>query len=90
MTWDYDGIDAIYLSSEEERKYHVDIVQLLENLLYKEILMTFDVNTNCVINEEWVFIVWDHNGVNVKRWCECQTSPMHVWRCIWFGCHKYV
>jgi len=29
--------------------------------------MTFDVNTNCVMDEEWVFIAWDHNGVNVKR-----------------------
>jgi hypothetical protein len=52
VKWDYEGIDAIYLSSEEERKYHVGIVQLLENLLYKEILMTFDVNTNCVMDEE--------------------------------------
>jgi len=66
VTWDYEGIDAIYLLSEEERKYHVGIVQLLKNLLYKEILMTFDVNTKCVMDGERVFIAWDHNGVNVK------------------------
>ncbi len=28
--------------------------------------MTFDVNTKCVMEEERVFIAWDHNGVNVK------------------------
>jgi hypothetical protein len=66
MTWDYEGIDAIYLSSEEEREYHVGILKLLENLLYKEILITFDVSTKCVMDGEWVFIAWGHNGVNVK------------------------
>jgi len=28
--------------------------------------MTFHVNTKCVMDGEWVFIAWDHNGVNVK------------------------
>ncbi len=36
MTWDYEGEDVIYLSSKEKGEYHVDIAQLLEDLLYKE------------------------------------------------------
>jgi hypothetical protein len=52
VTWDYEGIDVIYLPCEEEGKYHVDIVGLLEDLLYKEIPMIFYVNTKHVVDRE--------------------------------------
>jgi hypothetical protein len=33
MTWDYEGTDVIYFPCEEERKYHIDIAQLLEDVV---------------------------------------------------------
>jgi hypothetical protein len=56
----------MYLSSEEKGEYHMDIAQLSEDLLYKEIPMAFYVNIKHVMDKEQMFITWDHNGVNVK------------------------
>jgi hypothetical protein len=66
MPWDYEGENVIYLSSEEEGEYHMYIVKLSEDLLFKEIPMAFYVNIKHVMDREQVFITWDHNGVNVK------------------------
>jgi hypothetical protein len=65
MTWNFEGIDVIYLLGEEG-EYHVDIAQLLDYLLYKDILMTFYVNNEHVVDGEQRFIAWDHNVVDVK------------------------
>jgi hypothetical protein len=54
------------LSSKEKRKYHVDIAQLSKDLLYKDIPMTFYVNSEGVMEGEQMFIIWDYNGVDVK------------------------
>lgn len=64
-TWNYKGTYVIYLLGKEG-EYHVDIVQLLDDLLYKDISMTFYVNNEHVVDGEQRFIGWDHNGVNVK------------------------
>ncbi len=66
MPWDYERANVIYLSNEENGEYHMDIVQLLEDLLYKEIPMAFYVNIKHVMDREQVFITWDHNGANVE------------------------
>jgi hypothetical protein len=47
-----------YICKWGKGKYHVDIVQLLKDFLYKDIPITF-------INNEHV-VDRDHNGVNVK------------------------
>lgn len=44
----------------------MDISQLLEDLLYKEIPLTLYVNTKNVRDKVYVFIAWDQNGVNIK------------------------
>jgi hypothetical protein len=44
----------------------VDISQLLEDLLYKEIPLTLCVSTKNVMDRVCVFIAWDQNGVNIK------------------------
>jgi hypothetical protein len=66
MPWDYEGANVIYLSSEEEGEYHMDIAQLSKDWLYKQIPMAFYVNIKHVMDREQLFITWDHNGVNVK------------------------
>jgi hypothetical protein len=52
VTWDYEGANVIYLSEKEEGKYHVDIAQLLEDLLYKDIFITFYVTSELVVDGE--------------------------------------
>jgi hypothetical protein len=44
----------------------VDISQLSEDLLYKDIPLTLYVKIVNVMDRESVFIAWDHNGTNVK------------------------
>ncbi len=51
---------------KEKGEYHVDIVQLFKFLLYKDIPMTFYVNLEGVMDGKQMYIVWDHNGVDVK------------------------
>jgi hypothetical protein len=51
MTWDYEGVDVIYLLGEEKEKYHVDIAWLSKDLLYKDIPMTY-VNSESDVNRE--------------------------------------
>ncbi len=53
MTWDYEGVDVIYLLGEEKEKYHVDIAWLSKDLLYKDIPMTY-VNSESDVNREWM------------------------------------
>jgi hypothetical protein len=65
VTWDYEGGDVTYFFDEAKGEYHVDITWLLEDLLYKDISMTFHVNSKGVMDEEH-FIVWNYNGVDVK------------------------
>jgi hypothetical protein len=48
MTYNYENIDIIYFSSQEEGKYDVDISQLLEDILYKDI--PFDALPSSLIN----------------------------------------
>jgi hypothetical protein len=47
MTWNYERIDVIYLLGKEG-EYHVDIAQLSDELLYKDMPMTFYVNNEHV------------------------------------------
>jgi hypothetical protein len=49
----------------------VDISQLLENLLYKDIPLTLYVKTENVIDRENVSIAYGHNGTNVKYGSMC-------------------
>jgi hypothetical protein len=56
MTWDYEGVDVIYFLSQKERDYDVDISQLLEDLLYKDIPLTLNIKTENVIDRKCVFI----------------------------------
>jgi hypothetical protein len=44
----------------------VNVFQLLEDLLYKYIPLTLYVKIENVMDKENVFIVWDHNGTDVK------------------------
>ncbi len=55
MIWDYERANAIYLLGEEKRIYHMDIVELPKDLLYKGIPMTY-IMSECVMNKEQVFI----------------------------------
>ncbi len=50
VTWDYEGANVIYLLDKEEGKYHVDIAQLSEDLLYKDIFITFYVTSELVVD----------------------------------------
>jgi hypothetical protein len=76
VTWNFEGIDVIYLLGEEG-EYHVDIAQLSDDLLYKDILMTFYVNNEHVVDGEQGFIAWDHNGVDVK-YLPCAFDGLYV------------
>jgi hypothetical protein len=66
MTWDYEGAYVIYFPSQEKGRYKVDIFQLLDNLLYKDIPLTLYVRIENVMDRESVFITWDHNGISAK------------------------
>jgi hypothetical protein len=44
ITWDYKKIDVMYFICWKEGTYHVDIIQLLKDLLYKEIPLTLYVS----------------------------------------------
>jgi hypothetical protein len=44
----------------------VNISQLPEDLLYKDIPLTLYIRTKHVMDKEGVFIAWDHNGIGVK------------------------
>jgi hypothetical protein len=66
MIWDYERPYVIYFPSQEEGQYKVDISQLLDDLLYKDIPLTLYVRIENVMDRESVFIAWDHNGINVK------------------------
>jgi hypothetical protein len=65
LTWVYEGVVVIYFPSQEGQ-YHVDISQLQEDLLYKDIPLTLYIRTENGMDKENVFKVWDHNGTNVK------------------------
>jgi len=52
VTWDYERANVIYFLDEEEGKYHVDIAQLSKHLLYKDILITFYVTSELVVDGE--------------------------------------
>jgi hypothetical protein len=56
VTWDSKG-DVIHLSNKEKKEYHVDIAQLLKDLLYKHIPMTFYVNNEGVMEGEQMFMI---------------------------------
>jgi len=55
MAWDYKRANTIYLLGEEKGIFHMDIVELSKDLLYKGIPMTYIMN-ECVVNKEQVFI----------------------------------
>jgi len=76
LTWDYEGGGVIYFSNKAKGKYHVDITWLSEDLLYKDIPMTFHVNIEGVMDDKH-FIVWNYNGVNVK-YLPCAFDSVHV------------
>ncbi len=76
MTRDYEGGDVIYFLGKAKGEYHVDITWLLEDLLYKDISMTFHVNSEGVMDKEH-FIVWNYNGVDVK-YLPCAFDGVHV------------
>ncbi len=62
---------------QKRRKYHVDIACLSKDLFYKEIPMTFYVNSECAVKRKRVFITWVHNGVNVK-YLPCAFEGIYV------------
>jgi hypothetical protein len=66
MAWVYEGAYVIYFPGQEEGQYDVDIFQLLEDLLYKDIPLTLYIKTKNVMDRESVLIAYDHNGTNVK------------------------
>jgi hypothetical protein len=70
MTRYYKGVDVIYLQGEEEKEYHVDIAQLLKDLLYKDIPISFYISNEHVMDR-------DHNGVNVKYF-PCMFESIYV------------
>jgi len=61
------GANVIYFLGQKEEKY--DISKLLANLLSKNIPLKLYVKTKNVIEnvivKESVFIIWDHNSMNV-------------------------
>jgi hypothetical protein len=78
VTWNFEGIDVIcLLGLGKEGEYHVDIAQLSDDLLYKDIPMTFYVNNEHVMDGEQCFIAWDHNGVDVK-YLPCAFDGVYV------------
>jgi hypothetical protein len=56
VTWDYEGADVIYFLGQEEGQYHVDISQLLKDLLYKDKPLTLYVRLENVMGRGNVFI----------------------------------
>jgi hypothetical protein len=52
----YERANVIYFPSQEEGKYDVNILQLLEDLLYKDIPLTLYVEIENVIEMKNVFI----------------------------------
>jgi len=56
----------MYFPRWKKGEYHVDIVWLPKDLLYKEIPLTLYVNNEQVTKGEWVFITWDYKGGVVK------------------------
>jgi hypothetical protein len=55
----------------------VDISQLLEVLLYKDMSLTLHVKTNNIMERVSVFIAWDHNGTSVK-YLPCAFKEVYV------------
>jgi hypothetical protein len=52
-------------------------------LLYKNIFITFYVTSELVVDGEWMFIIWDHNGV-IAKYFPCAFEGIYV-----LGCDKY-
>jgi hypothetical protein len=52
ITWDYKEKHLMYFPSQDEGKYHVNIVQLPEDLLYKEVPLTLYVSNEQVAKGE--------------------------------------
>ncbi len=73
MTWDYEGADVLF-ARQWRRKISCGYYSVIKDLLYKEIPMTFYVNTKHVVDKEQIFIAWD---------------PMCIWRHISLRCHEY-
>jgi hypothetical protein len=71
---------------QKRRKYHVDIACLSKDLLYKEIPMTFYVKIEHVVKRKPMFIVWVHNGVNVK-YLPCAFEDIYVLNLIYEDIH---
>ncbi len=55
MAWVYERADVIYFPCQEEGQYDVDISQLLEHSLYKDIPLTLYITTKNVMDRESVF-----------------------------------
>ncbi len=55
----------------------MDISQLFENLVYKDIPLTLYVKTEDVIDRKNVSIAWDNNGTNVK-YLPCTFERVYV------------
>jgi hypothetical protein len=62
---------------QKEGHYHVNIVQLPKDLLYKEIPSTSYVNNEQIIEGEQVFVTWDYKGANVK-YLPCAFERIYV------------
>jgi hypothetical protein len=75
MIWDYEGAHVIYFPSQEEGQ--LDIFQLLDNLLCKDIPLTLYVRIENVMDRESVFITWDHNGISAK-YVPCAFEKVNV------------
>jgi hypothetical protein len=66
FTWDYKGTNAMYFRYWKKGKYHVDIIWLLKDLLYKEIPLTLYVSSEQIIKRKQLFVAQDYKGVDVK------------------------
>jgi hypothetical protein len=64
MLLDYEGVDVIYFSGQEEGD--CGHFSLPKALLYKDIPLILYVNTENVMDREHAFIAWVHNGINIK------------------------
>jgi len=56
----------MYFPSQEKGEYHVDIVWLLEDLLYKEIPLILYVSSEQLVKGDQMFVTWDYKSADVK------------------------
>jgi hypothetical protein len=56
FTWDDKGTNGMYFPYRKKGKYHVDIIRLLKDLLFKEIPLTLYVSSEQIIKRKRLFV----------------------------------